>query len=147
MCDKEKCTAWGLTFLRVVVAVILISHGWPKLFGDEQVKAGLVQFFSSTVLPSPAAMVTLAGVLEVFGGAMLLLGFYTKYAVAALTVEFLVIILFVRLKMGWSSMELDMLILAALQVLGGAGSGALSVEGMMGKKESDSVPVQAGMQK
>lgn len=134
--SKEKCGAWALTALRIVVGLILLYHGYPKLFGDEQTKAGLVQFFSSTVLPAPSAMVLLAGILEVVGGLLLIVGAFTPIAANVLSVEFLVIILFVRLKMGWKSMELDLLILASLQVLAALGSGAMSVEGMMGKGKS-----------
>lgn len=139
MKNKEKCAAWTLTALRVVVGLVLLYHGWPKLFGDEATKAGLVQFFSSTVLPAPSAMVLLAGVLEVVGGLLLILGAFTPIVANVLSIQFVIIVLFVKLKMGWKSMELDLMILAALQVLAAMGSGAFSVEGMMGKGKTTSV--------
>lgn len=139
MKNKEKCAAWTLTALRVVVGLVLLYHGWPKLFGDEATKTGLVQFFSSTVLPAPSAMVLLAGVLEVVGGLLLILGAFTPIAANVLSIQFVIIVLFVKLKMGWKSMELDLMILAALQVLAAMGSGAFSVEGMMGKGKTASV--------
>lgn len=139
MKNKEKCAAWTLTALRVVVGLVLLYHGWPKLFGDEATKAGLVQFFSSTVLPAPSAMVLLAGVLEVVGGLLLILGAFTPIVANVLSIQFVIIVLFVKLKMGWKSMELDLMILAALQVLAAMGSGAFSVEGMMGKGKTASV--------
>ena len=145
MCESKNCTAWSLTALRVILGLVLVYHGYPKLFGDEATKNGLIQFFSSTVLPAPSAMVMLAGVLELLGGLLLILGAYTGIAAQVLSVQFLVIVLFVKLKMGWKSMELDLLILAALQVLAAMGAGALSIEGLLGKKEPDSVPVQPGM--
>jgi hypothetical protein len=52
-----------------------------------------------------------------------------------LTLEFLVIVLFVRLKFGWGPMELDVMMLAAFQVLCAFGPGAMSVEGMMDKSK------------
>ena len=145
--SKETCAAWALTALRVVVGLVLFSHGYPKLFGDEATKAGLLQFFSSTILPAPSVMLLIAGVLETFGGLFLLAGAFTGVVANIVSVEFLVIILFVKLKMGWNAMEIDLLILTSLQVLGALGAGALSVEKMMGKKESESVPVQPGMGK
>lgn len=145
--SKETCGAWALTAMRVVVGLVLLAHGYPKLFGDEATKAGLVQFFSSTVLPAPAAMVMISGILETVGGLFLLAGAYTGLAANIVSVQFLVIVLFVKLKLGWKSMELDLLMLAGLQVLAALGAGALSVEKLMGKKESESVPVQPGMGK
>lgn len=136
MCaDKAKCGAWALTGLRVVVGLILLYHGYPKLFGDEATKAGLQAFFASTVLPAPSAMLLLAGVLEVVGGILLVIGAWTKWVTQILTIQFLVIVLFVKLKVGWGAMELDLLILAALQVLCSHGAGTMCVEEMMDKSK------------
>ncbi len=145
--SKETCAAWALTALRVVVGLVLLSHGYPKLFGDEATKAGLVQFFSSTILPAPSTMVLISGILETVGGLFLLAGAFTSVVANLVSVQFLVIVLFVKLKMGWNAMEIDLLMLTGLQVLAALGAGALSVEKMMGKKESESVPVQPGMGK
>lgn len=145
--SKETCGAWALTALRIVVGLILFAHGYPKLFGDEATKAGLVQFFSSTILPAPSAMVMISGILETVGGLFLLAGAFTGVVGNIVSVQFLVIVLFVKLKLGWKSMELDLLMLTSLQVLAAMGAGALSVEKLMGKKESESVPVQPGMGK
>ncbi len=147
MFSGQKSNAWALTILRVIVGLVLIYHGYPKLFGDEATKNGMIQFFSSTILPAPAAMLLVAGILEVLGGILLVLGAYTGVAANILVVEFLVIIFLVKLKMGWKSMELDLLMLAGLLVIAHVGSGALGIESLMGKKETDSVPVQPGMGK
>lgn len=135
-CGKNStCASWGLTLMRVVLGLILINHGWPKLFGDPSVKAGMLAFFESTVLPAPGVMLMLAGILEVVGGLLLILGAFTVITTTVLMVQFAVIILFVKLTKGFSSMETDLLIFSVLLALHSSGSGAMSVESMMGEKK------------
>ncbi len=131
---NSKWAAWTLTLLRVVTGLVLINHGWPKLFGDAAMKAGMLAFFESTVLPAPGAMLMLAGGIEVIGGLLLILGAFVCYTSVVVAIEFLVIILFVRLTNGFSGMELDLFVLASALVLMTTGAGALSVEQMMKKK-------------
>jgi putative oxidoreductase len=59
-----------LSVLRIVAAFVLIAHGTQKLFG-----------FPATEPQSPVPLVSLfglAGVLETFGGLLLLLGLFTR---------------------------------------------------------------------
>lgn len=137
MCATNgKCASWAMTLLRVVTGLILLNHGWPKLFGDAAMKAGMLSFFESTVLPAPGAMLMLAGVLEVVGGLLLILGAFTAVTSLVLMLQFVVIILFVKLTNGFSSMESDLLIFSALLVIHSHGAGAMSVESMMGGKKT-----------
>ena len=62
----------GLAILRVVLAVIFIAHGAPRLFGGVE---GLAGFLGSLGVPLPVAVAWLITVLEFFGGLSLLVGF------------------------------------------------------------------------
>ena len=69
----DRLNAWAplaLGILRIVAALLFIEHGTQKLFGfpaGEREAMGLV-----FTLPG------IAGMLEVFGGALLLLGLFTR---------------------------------------------------------------------
>ena len=56
--------------LRIVTALLFIPHGTAKLFGWPQ-----VDYFDGLEIFS---LVGFAGVLEVFGGLLLLVGFFTR---------------------------------------------------------------------
>ena len=70
-------TAWleswrprALAVLRIVTAYLFIAHGTAKLFGVPHLKT-----FDGLQLVS---LIGFAGVLEVLGGALLLIGFFTR---------------------------------------------------------------------
>lgn len=70
--------------LRITVGLLLIPHGWGKLFGGGL--AGTAEFFAS-VGYEPAYVLALAvGLLEVFGGLMLALGLLTRPVAVAVAV-------------------------------------------------------------
>jgi putative oxidoreductase len=59
---------WFLALLRVVTALLFMSHGTMKLLG----------FPASDFQPPLFSLVGLAGLLEIVGGALLVLGFFTR---------------------------------------------------------------------
>jgi putative oxidoreductase len=76
----------GLLILRVALGIIFISHGYPKL-----AHAGAMHgMFTQHGLPG--YFETIAGVLELFGGALLILGLFTRAAALLLTLEMAVAI-------------------------------------------------------
>ncbi len=71
--NKDIERAWGpraLSLLRIVAALLFIEHGSAKLFGFPD-----VPMFESLDLFS---LLGLAGVLEFFGGLLLLVGLFTR---------------------------------------------------------------------
>jgi putative oxidoreductase len=66
----ESRRPYALAVLRIVTAYLFIPHGTAKLFGVPH-----VPMFDGLQLVS---LVGLAGVLEVFGGALLLVGLFTR---------------------------------------------------------------------
>jgi putative oxidoreductase len=68
-----------LSILRIVIALLFLSHGSAKLFGIPAVQhPGLVPLLS---------MLGLAGVLEFFGGLFILLGLFTRQVAFILSGE------------------------------------------------------------
>jgi putative oxidoreductase len=71
----------SLLALRVALGVIFFSHGYPKLVHG----GGMQAFFMQHGLPG--YFVYIAGVLEVFGGILLVLGLFTRAAALLLAIE------------------------------------------------------------
>jgi len=71
----EKLKPLALLLLRAGLGVIFVHAGYPKLFATSQQMLG---FFAS--LGFPSWMVYVAGVVELFGGALLLAGLFTRVA-------------------------------------------------------------------
>src|SRR5690554_5772515 len=61
----------ALAVLRIVAALLFIAHGTQKLLGFPASEMGTAPLFS---------LFGLAGVLEVFGGALILVGLFTRPA-------------------------------------------------------------------
>ena len=76
--------------VRVTAGLMLIPHGWPKVFnmGPDGVAATLARY--GIPAPKPFAFVIMA--LETIGGIMIAIGLFTRPVAALLVVEFLVII-------------------------------------------------------
>jgi putative oxidoreductase len=72
----------GLLVLRVSLGIIFFSHGYPKLAHSGAAMQG---FFVQHGLPG--YFVYVAGVLEVFGGILLVLGLFTRGAALLLAIE------------------------------------------------------------
>src|SRR2546425_3627091 len=81
----------GLLFLRCALGTIFMVHGYPKLFGQN---TAMHQSFAQHGLPRSFLFV--AGVLELFGGGMVGIGFFGPAASLLPTLEFGV----VNLKIG-----------------------------------------------
>ncbi len=78
----EKLKPLGLLLLRVALGVIFIYHGYPKLFGHTR---DAMQSF--THMGIPGYFVYIAGVIEFFGGCMLVVGLFTRVAGLLLAIE------------------------------------------------------------
>jgi putative oxidoreductase len=76
--------------VRVTAGVMLIPHGWPKVFtsGVKGVSASMVRYG----LPFPEFSAMLIMGLETVGGVLIAIGLFTRPIAALLVIEFLVII-------------------------------------------------------
>jgi putative oxidoreductase len=113
---------YTLLIIRVVVGLIFLLHGWPKLAEP----SGAMGFFSNLGLPSFLAPIV--GVVEVGAGLMLLFGLFARPAAAALLVIIAGALILVQIPAGIQpGFERDWLIAASLLLLIAHGPGAFAL--------------------
>jgi putative oxidoreductase len=117
----------GLLIMRLVLAVVFISHGWSKLDGME----GTIAFFASLGLP--AILAWAVALIEVLGGIAMLLGLYTKYAGFLLSAVMVGAIFTVKLPKGIMTAELEMALLALALGVSLIGPGSYTLKKLLGK--------------
>lgn len=91
----EKLKPLALLLLRIALGIIFIYHGAPKLFRETQ---RYYEFFSRVGFPPYFSY--LAGVIEFFGGCLLVAGLFTRVAGLLLAGEMAVAIWKVHLAKG-----------------------------------------------
>lgn len=111
----------ALLFLRVVLAVIFIVHGWSKV---NNLKKNTEAFNAMGFKPG-SFWGTIAALLEFFGGIAFFFGIFTGWLAFLFAGEFLVILIWRlaknhRFVSGW---EFDLLIFAALLLFVSIGAG------------------------
>jgi len=119
----------GLAVLRVAVATIFIRHGAQKLFVFGF--AGVTGAFTHMGVPLPGFMGPFIGLLEFFGGIALVIGLLTRLVALGLVFDMLGAIVLVRLKGGFSSYELEFLLLGSSLALALTGAGRFSVDALL----------------
>jgi putative oxidoreductase len=130
--DSQKAN--GYLVLRIVAAVVLIWHGYGKLFGFGI--SGVAGFFGDTLgLPIPMVLAVLVTLLEFFGGIAILLGICTRLLGIWMIVQFGLIVIWIKpaiMGVGFAAMdktgfELDLLLfgIGVLLATNGAGIAAL----------------------
>ncbi|MBI2024087.1 DoxX family protein [Candidatus Giovannonibacteria bacterium] len=96
--------------LRLVLGVIFIAHGYPKLFKDF---AGTAQFFESYGIKPATFWVIVVGVVEFVGGILLIIGLFTQIAAILLAINMVVAIIKVKFRQGFvNGYEFDLALLA-----------------------------------
>jgi putative oxidoreductase len=116
----------GLFVLRVALGIIFVYHGYPKL---AHAGGGTQGFFVQHGLPG--YFVYVSGILETFGGLLLILGLFTRAAGLLLAVEMGVAIWKVHSANGYMAVrdyEFPMLVGAACLALATVGAGLLSAD-------------------
>jgi len=121
----------GLAILRVVVGIIFVAHGVPKLTGGMEATAG---YFASLGIPAPTLAAWAIALLETVGGALLVVGFLVVPVAILLALHMTTGIFLVHLANGFyvigpgqGGVEFNLLLVAALLafVFVGPGAGAL----------------------
>ena len=125
--------------VRVAAGLMLLPHGAQKLFGwfgGYGVDA-TGQFFAAK-LGLPASFALLAGLIEVFGGLALAVGFLTRVAAAAVFGLMAVAIIWVHLPIGyfWMTGGLEYPLMWGLVALAFVfrGGGRYSVDALIGRE-------------
>jgi putative oxidoreductase len=80
----------GLLVLRLVIATVLVGHGSHVLFGvpaDPGLGPGglgpAASYYAGLHLPSPFALAVATGALQLFGGCLIGIGYFTRWAAPA----------------------------------------------------------------
>lgn len=127
---------YGLLLLRLFVGAAFIGHGTQKLFGwfGGYGPQGTGTFFGSLGYRSPVVLAVVAGLCEVVGGILLLLGLAVPVAAYLIAVVMLNAIITVTWgKDGlWKGSELELLFLVAAISLAITGPGRFSLDRAIG---------------
>lgn len=122
----NRLQAVSILLLRMALAIVFISHGYPKLAHPGR---GMQGFLIEHGLPGYFLYVS--GILEVFGGALLLLGLFTRMAALLLAMEMCVAIWKVHSGRGYLAVgdyEFPMALATACFVLATIGAGMISLD-------------------
>jgi len=130
--------SWGLLVLRLVTGTIFIVHGLPKFgLGGDSGLAELAGWLGSIGIPLPMLNAIMLASSEAIGGAMLIIGFFTRFAAATQVIAMLVAVFMVHYSHGLAGeggYQFALLLGAAAFVLMMDGAGRLSVDRMMSEK-------------
>ena len=120
----EKCSPYLLALLRIVIAVLILQHGGQKVFGYPATgQAGT---------PPLTSLAGVAGIIELVGGLLLLIGLFTRCAAFVLSGEMAVAYFMVHAGQAWWPVhnhgELAVIYCFVFLYLSAAGGGPLSVD-------------------
>lgn len=131
--DRPAVRDGALLFLRLALGFIFIAHGWDKFF-----LTGLTEttgVFSAAHVPQPHLSAILAGVAELLGGGMLIVGLLTTIVAGALALLMAAAFYFVHLTHGIfissGGFEYVLVLIAALVAIVVFGPGRASIDGML----------------
>lgn len=127
MFDSKRFTAaWAprlLSVLRIITALLFMQHGGQKLFGFPAASPVETGLFS---------LMGVAGVLELFGGLLILLGWFTRPVAFLLAGQMAVAYFMAHASRGWWPLlnkgELAILYCFVFLYLTAAGGGAWSLD-------------------
>mgnify|MGYP001362764964 FL=1 len=131
----------GITILRLVLGVVFLAHGLPKLlpvFGGSPAETAAM--FEASGLQPALLLVLIVGVIELFGGAAIILGVWTRFSAILLAINMGVAIWKIHLPHGFflnlslepgvgHGYEFAMVLLGGLVCLLLNGPGAVSIDG------------------
>jgi len=122
---------FGILILRVVLGLIVIAHGFPKITNLR----GAVPGFEKMGFRPGIFWATIAAFAEFIGGIALVLGVLTQFFALLLVIEFAIILVKLRLRPGArlvGGYELDLLVFAAALILATLGGGVLGLDSFFG---------------
>lgn len=128
-CGHCSCADKPTLILRLAAGIVLILHGYGKLFGG---LAAFMGMLTKIGFPLPSALAWAVAILEFFGGIAILLGWWTRRVAWLLVAEFVIIILFVK-KFAFPLADTDLLMLGIALTLALMGAGSMSLDAKTAK--------------
>ena len=127
--------SWGLLGLRLATGAVFIAHGLPKFgIGGGGGLEGTAGWLGGMGVPLPMLNAILVASSETIGGAMLIVGFMTRFAAATQVIAMLVAIFMVHWSNGFTATggyQWALLMAAAAFALMMDGAGRYSIDGKM----------------
>ena len=143
--SSGRHSQWGLLLLRLIAGTVMVVAGWKKLF-DFGVPA-FGKALATEGVPLPEFFAWAVTLLEVVGGAFIIIGLLSRIIALLLAIDMVVAILLVTIDIGFlsstgkSGVELNLLLIGAYLTILFAGPGSISVdralEGRRGTGPSD----------
>ena len=141
----DRLSPLALLASRVIVGVIMVTHGLQKLTGGP---AGFAEFLTQLGVPAPGLMAWVVTLTELVGGVLLILGLLSRLAALALTINLTVAILLVKLPgpligAEGAGYELELALIAGFLVALFVGPGAISADRALGLDRARRSPAAA----
>jgi len=125
---------WGITVVRVVMGIITLIAGYQKLAGGVGTVAS---GFEKIPIPLPWLSAVFISILELVGGALLIVGLGVRWLGLAFAIEHVVTTFWVQLRLrGWPNGRLELMLLAGGLLLFLAGPGKMAIDAAWRGKES-----------
>lgn len=129
----KQTAPYGLALLRIALGIAFLIHGWSKLSGGVD---GVAGFFASIGIPAAGLVAWIVTIVELVGGAFLIVGFLTQIVGILLALDMLGAIIFAYLgrgspflnESGFMSWEKELVFGIAALCLALAGPGAWSID-------------------
>jgi len=124
----DRLQPLALLVLRAVLGIIMIGHGYPKVFGG---LSHHVQMVGNLGLPGWLAYFSAAA--EFFGGFLIIAGLWTRFAAAAILIDMMVAIAKVHWKkglLGNGGYQFPLTLAAIAFALIFCGAGPIAVDGI-----------------
>ncbi|MFD2091493.1 DoxX family protein [Blastococcus deserti] len=135
----------ALLLARVAVGLVFVAHGWQKLFTNGI--DGTAAFLDQIGVPAPSAAAWFAAVVELAGGAALVLGLAVPVVALLLLVDMLGAFAFVHAGAGvfveQGGYELVLTLGAAALLLAVLGAGRFSADHLLTSRRRTAQPVGA----
>jgi putative oxidoreductase len=117
-----------------MAGIILLVAGYQKVFGTGF--EGFTKFITGLGIPTPQLFGTFIPLLELIGGALLLVGLGGRWVAIFFVIEFLVNAFALKALRpppfgGWDSMRIDLMLLAASVAIVLVGQGAFALESLV----------------
>ncbi|HEA28664.1 MAG TPA: DoxX family protein [Leeuwenhoekiella sp.] len=131
-----KATDAALLFFRVIISIMMLVHGVPKLlqlFGDAEI------VFMDPIGLGMTASLALAVFAEFICSILLIIGLGTRLASIPLLITMLVAVLIVHVPDGWARQELPTLYAVCYVLLLITGPGKYSLDHYLLKKKTKTV--------
>ncbi len=128
---------WGALLMRLVLGVSMIFHGYSKVVpahGLHGNPLAALEYFSRFVasLGLPPWLGYVSALTEFLGGALLILGMFTRFAAFMIAINMTVALVTVNLHKGYSSSEYTLALIAIALMLLFYGAGAAAVDRRFG---------------